>query len=101
MLYVLPCLPAGWVEIARHPSLLIAGLRLAGVGSRYHSKGNTLRQQQQQLADILVQVPPNKYVACCRVGGSRGGGGRVLAVLLVRIRLRAQFCRQRSFFLYL
>ena len=47
--------------------------RLAGVGSRYHDKSNTLRQQQQHLADILVQVPPNNcVVACCRVAG--GGG---------------------------
>ena len=32
--------------------------RLAGAGSVRHNKSNTLRQQQQQLADILVQVPP-------------------------------------------
>ena len=28
-----------------------------------HTKSNTLRQQQQQLADILVQVPPNNCAA--------------------------------------
>ena len=28
------------------------------MGSRCHNKSSTLRQQQQQLADILVQVPP-------------------------------------------
>ena len=37
--------------------------RLAGEGSVCHNKSNTLRQQQQQLAGILVQVPPNGYVA--------------------------------------
>ena len=47
--------------------------RLAGAGSRCHNKSNTLRQhQQQQLADILVQVPPNNCVACCRVAGGDG-----------------------------
>ena len=46
--------------------------RLARAGSRCHSKSNTLRQQQQQLADILVQVAPDNYVACCRVAD--GGG---------------------------
>ena len=34
-----------------------------------------MRQQHQHLADILVRVPPNNYVACCRVDGSRRGGG--------------------------
>ena len=52
------CLPAGsWAEIARRHSLLI--VRSAGAGSRGHNKTNTLRQQQEHLADILVQVPPN------------------------------------------
>ena len=37
--------------------------RLAGAGSRCHNKSNTLRQQQQQLAEIFVQVPPNNCVA--------------------------------------
>ena len=46
--------------------------RLAGAGSRCHNTSNTLRNQQQQLADILVQVPPNNNVPCCRVAG--GGG---------------------------
>ena len=59
--------------------------RLAGVGSPCHNKSNTLRQQQQQLADILVQVPLNNYVACCRMGGSRGSGRRVVAVPLVYV----------------
>ena len=51
--------------------------RLAGAGSRSPEKSNTLRQPEQQLADILVQVPPNNDVPCSveRVGGSRGGGG--------------------------
>ena len=45
-------------------------------------------RQQQQLADILVQVPPNNYVPCCRVGGSRGvmaGGGGYAAAGLVYV----------------
>ena len=77
-MYHSACLPVGsWAEIARRRSLLIARASLAWAGSR-HNKSSTLRQQQD-LADILVQVPPNFYVACCRVGrirrGSRGGGG--------------------------
>ena len=74
-IHVRSALPASWTEIARRPSLLIARASLGRGGFRCHNKGNTLRQQQQQLADILVQVLPNDYVACCRVGGSRGGGG--------------------------
>ena len=57
--------------------------RLAGVGSRCHNKSNTLRQQRQQLVDILVRVQPNNYVACGRVGGSHGGGRTVVVVPLV------------------
>ena len=47
-----------------------------------------MRQQQRQLADIPVQFPPNNYVACCRVGGSRGvmaGGGGYAAAGLVYV----------------
>ena len=43
--------------------------RLAGAGSLCHNKSNTLQQQQHQLADVLVQVPLNNCVACCRVAG--------------------------------
>ena len=71
--------------------------RLAGAGSRCHNKSNTLRQQQQQLADILVQVPPNICVACCRVAGGGGCGA------LIRFPIGAVFSifsPQRSFFLY-
>ena len=71
--------------------------RLAGAGSRCHNKSNTLRQQQQQLADILVQVPPNICVACCRVAGGGGCGA------LIRFPIGAVFSifsPQRSFVLY-
>ena len=58
---------------------------LAAAGSRCHNKGNTLRQQQRQLADILVQIRPDNDVACCRVGSSRGADGRVVTVQRVYV----------------
>ena len=51
--------------------------RLAVAGSPCHNKSKTLRQQQQQLVDILVQVPPSNYVACCRVAGGGGCGAGI------------------------
>ena len=72
--------------------------RLAGVGSRYHDKSNTLRQQQQHLADILVQVPPNLCTMLAVVWGIvvvvLGGGCAAC------IRLGVLFSRRCSFFLY-
>ena len=70
--------------------------RLTGDGSRCQNMSYTLRQQQQQLADILVQVLPHNYVACCRVAG---GGG--CADWIYVFSLCFQFSRQRNFRLYL
>ena len=36
---------------------------LTRAGPVFHNKSNTLRQQQQQLTDMLVQVSPNNCVA--------------------------------------
>ena len=69
--------------------------RLAGAGSLCHNMSNTLRQQLQQLTDILVQVPPNNCVACCRVAGGGGCAAWVFFGALFAI-----FSPQRSFFLY-
>ena len=70
--------------------------RLAGAGSHGHHESNTLRQQQKQLADILVQVPPNNFVvACCHVAG---GGGCVCRLVFL-VLYYFLFSRQRSFFL--
>ena len=70
--------------------------RLAGAGSRCHNTSNTLRNQQQQLADILVQVPPNNNVPCCRVAG----GGGCAAWIRSFGALFSIFSSQSSFFLY-
>ena len=69
---------------------------LAGAGSLCHNKSNTLRQQQQQLADIIVQVPPNNCVASCRVAG----GGGCAAWIRFFGALFSIFSPQRSFVLY-
>ena len=70
-----------------------------GKGSRCHNKSSTLlRQQQQHLADIVVQVVPNRYVACCRVGGSRRvGGWCTVAVPIVHILVLYLFASAASF----
>ena len=70
--------------------------RLAGAGSLCHNKSNTLRQQQQQLADMLVQVPPNNCIACCRVAS----GGGCAAWMRFFGALISMFSPQRIFFLY-
>ena len=69
---------------------------LAGAGSLCHNKSNTLRQQQQQLADIIVQVPPNNCVASCRVAG----GGGCAAWIRFFGALISMFSPQRILFLY-
>ena len=74
-MYVPPCLPGGR-KLRDAPPFRSPVPRLAGAGSLCHNKSNTLRQQQQQLADILVQVHPiTMFLAVVHVGGSRGGGG--------------------------
>ena len=70
--YVPPCLPAAR-NLRDAPPFWSPVPRLAGAGSLCHNRSNTLRYQQQQLADILVQVPPNNCSACCRVAGGHGG----------------------------
>ena len=71
--------------------------RLAGAGARCHNKSNTLRQQQQQLAEILVQFHPIIVllaVVWVVVVVVVGGGCAAC------IGFGALFSRQRSFFLY-
>ena len=94
-MYVPPCLPGGR-KLRDAPPFRSPVPRLAGAGSLCHNKSNTLRQQQLQLADRLVQVPRSNSVACCHAAG----GGGCAAWIRFFGPLFSIFSPQRSFFLY-
>ena len=94
--HVRTTLPASWPEVERRPSLLKLPWLVWRGRVLFHNKSNTLRQQQQRLGDVLVQVPPNNCVSVMwRMAMVAVPLGHVFLVLLFSI-----FSPQPSFFLY-